>query len=536
VASESQPSVSILVAARNAERDLPILLAALERQTTEDFEVLLSDDASTDRTEAIAQASPLVDVESFDRHRGYPAALNAAARRARGQWLALTDADCRPADDWVERGLKAAADLGRDAILAGHIEMPLGPSPNLAMLVDAVSYLDQEQYAADGLAAGANLWSPRSLWQRLGGFSEDLGIYGGIDTDYCMRAGEIGCPLVYIPDAIVQHPPRKRVRDVVRKSFGLGRDTALLAERHHLKSVAAGWRAMLPQTKFEPTPRLRSQGIELSRARRAQLLAAIYLARHLPAVAGELKSAGIDRRLVHRARALLWQTRLRLRRRPITAHGVKVPIGPHLTQDLRMRLSAETYEADEAKAIAERLEPDDVVVELGGGLGLTSALCAQRISPSDVHVYEANPSMRGPIEGLYRVNHVAPDLHMYALAPTEGTMVLHLTEDFRASSAREPSAPITSTITVEVRDFEREIGGYKRRPNFLIVDIEGGEFDLLRAVPLNGFDKILCEVHGDVLGEERVRDLADHLRDQGFERDADVSTSEVWYLNRGPRR
>jgi hypothetical protein len=38
-------------------------------------------------------------------------------------------------------------------IIAGQIEMPLGPSPNLAMLVDAVSYLDQERYAAQGLAA-----------------------------------------------------------------------------------------------------------------------------------------------------------------------------------------------------------------------------------------------------------------------------------------------------------------------------------------------------------------------------------------------
>jgi glycosyltransferase involved in cell wall biosynthesis len=287
VAAESRPSVSVLVAARNAERDLPKLLACLERQTVADFEVLLTDDASTDRTASIARESPAVGAESFTVHRGYPAALNAAAQRARGEWFALTDADCRPAPDWVEQGLRAATEAGDDVILAGHIEMPLGPSPNLAMLVDAVSYLDQERYAAQGLAAGANFWCPRSLWERLGGVSEQLGTYGSIDTDFCLRATELGYKVTYAPDAVVEHPPRKSMRDVVKKSFRLGRNRALLINHRRVGSVvAAGWRTMIPQTKLEPG-RLSDQGIDLSKPRRAQLLAALYLARHLPTVAGE---------------------------------------------------------------------------------------------------------------------------------------------------------------------------------------------------------------------------------------------------------
>lgn len=285
---KSGPALSVLVAARNAERDIGDLISCLERQTIDDFEVLLTDDASTDRTAAIARESPLFDVESFDVHRGYPAALNTAARRATGEWLALTDADCRPAPDWVEQGMRAAEDAEGEVILAGHIEMPLGTSPNLAMLVDAVSYLDQERYAADGLAAGANLWTPRAVWERLGGFTEGFGTYGGLDTDYCVRAKELGVSVVYARKVVVEHPPRRRIRDVARKSFHLGRDRALVSGGKPEESLlAGGWRSMLPQRRFEPPERLRSQGIELPTARRAQLLAAIYFTRHLPAVAGE---------------------------------------------------------------------------------------------------------------------------------------------------------------------------------------------------------------------------------------------------------
>ena len=284
---ESAPAVSVLVAARNAERDLPDLIASLERQTVDDFEVLLLDDASTDRTAAIARESPLVQVESFTEHGGYPAGLNAAARRASGEWLALTDADCRPAEGWIEQGLKAVGENDGGVIIAGQIEMPLGVSPNVAMLVDAVSYLDQKRYAAEGLAAGANLWTPRALWERLGGFAEGLGTYGGLDTDYCRRAAELGATVVYAPDVVVEHPPRRRMRDVARKSFRLGRDRTMVGDDREGSVLTAGWRSMLPQTRFEPPERLRSQGIELSRSRRAQLLAAIYLARHLPTVAGE---------------------------------------------------------------------------------------------------------------------------------------------------------------------------------------------------------------------------------------------------------
>lgn len=63
-------------------------------------EVVVVNDGSRDRTEALALAFPEVTVLGFDRNRGYGAALQSGFAHARGGLLAFLDADgtCDPAD------------------------------------------------------------------------------------------------------------------------------------------------------------------------------------------------------------------------------------------------------------------------------------------------------------------------------------------------------------------------------------------------------------------------------------------------------
>jgi hypothetical protein len=81
------------------------------------------------------------------------------------------------------------------------------------------------------------------------------------------------------------------MRDVARKSFRLGRDRIMVGDRREGSVLSGGWPPMLPHTRFEPPERLRSQGIELSRSRCVQLLAAIYLGRHLPPTVADERRA-----------------------------------------------------------------------------------------------------------------------------------------------------------------------------------------------------------------------------------------------------
>ncbi|MBI2192283.1 MAG: glycosyltransferase [Planctomycetes bacterium] len=95
------PRVSILVPARNEEEILETSLRSLLALDYPDFEVLLVNDHSTDRTGEIARRIAAEDnrlrvIEAADLPPGWvgkPWALHQAAQAARGDWLLMTDAD-----------------------------------------------------------------------------------------------------------------------------------------------------------------------------------------------------------------------------------------------------------------------------------------------------------------------------------------------------------------------------------------------------------------------------------------------------------
>jgi glycosyltransferase involved in cell wall biosynthesis len=85
------------VPARNEEASLEACLDSLVSQTTIDFEIIVVDDGSTDRTRAIAESIPGVKVIEPgplpDGWTGKNNAVAAGAREACGEWLLFTDAD-----------------------------------------------------------------------------------------------------------------------------------------------------------------------------------------------------------------------------------------------------------------------------------------------------------------------------------------------------------------------------------------------------------------------------------------------------------
>lgn len=95
--------ISVIVPCRNEERHVAQCLEALlgQRFPAGEYEILLADNMSTDRTVEIAGRYPGVKVIREEKLSSY-AARNAAAREARGRILAFTDADCEADPDWLE--------------------------------------------------------------------------------------------------------------------------------------------------------------------------------------------------------------------------------------------------------------------------------------------------------------------------------------------------------------------------------------------------------------------------------------------------
>jgi glycosyltransferase involved in cell wall biosynthesis len=159
--------LSFIVPAYNEERLLEATLAALHtvgRALGGHYELVVVDDASTDRTPSIAQrhGALLVSVA----HRQIAATRNSGARAASGEWLFFVDADTI-VNEAVVRSAVAALRAGAVGGGAG-IEMD-GVVPFYARMLMPVLV---RSFRTAGWATGCFLFCTRSAFLAAGGFDE----------------------------------------------------------------------------------------------------------------------------------------------------------------------------------------------------------------------------------------------------------------------------------------------------------------------------------------------------------------------------
>lgn len=94
------PKVSVIIPAYNVDRFIGRAIESLQNQTLRDFELLVVDDGSTDRTGQVADKLAERDIRIeviHTKNQGAAAARNTALDRATGEFVHFVDAD-----DWVE--------------------------------------------------------------------------------------------------------------------------------------------------------------------------------------------------------------------------------------------------------------------------------------------------------------------------------------------------------------------------------------------------------------------------------------------------
>jgi cellulose synthase/poly-beta-1,6-N-acetylglucosamine synthase-like glycosyltransferase len=115
ILDSSELFVSVIIAARNEETNLPNCLESAANQTypTSQYEIIVVNDGSTDRTEAVCQNFiqrypfiKLVHVQEDAYLRGKANALAQGIDTAKGEIILITDADCTVLPTWVEQTAK----------------------------------------------------------------------------------------------------------------------------------------------------------------------------------------------------------------------------------------------------------------------------------------------------------------------------------------------------------------------------------------------------------------------------------------------
>ena len=172
--SATWPRVSVVVCAYNAADTLEDCLVSLERLTYPDFEIILVNDGSRDRTSEIGHAHPRVRVIDIP-NGGLSAARNVGLAEATGEIVAYTDADTRVDRDWLTFLVQPF--LHSDVVGSGGPNVVPADDPPMAQCIARAPGGPTHVLLDDRIAEhvpGCNMAFRREALLAIGGFNPDL--------------------------------------------------------------------------------------------------------------------------------------------------------------------------------------------------------------------------------------------------------------------------------------------------------------------------------------------------------------------------
>lgn len=183
-------SVSVIIPAYDAATLVGRAIDSALGQTVQPLEILVIDDGSRDRTAEVVAAYP-PPVRLLRKPNGGPAsARNLGARSARGQWLAMLDAD----DWWAPQKLERQLALDTSA----DIGIIHGPASNSRPEVPAELTFDD--LWAHNWIINSSVLLRRSVFEATGGFNEDRRLISLEDYNLWLRICAAGWRIVACKD------------------------------------------------------------------------------------------------------------------------------------------------------------------------------------------------------------------------------------------------------------------------------------------------------------------------------------------------
>jgi glycosyltransferase involved in cell wall biosynthesis len=197
----------VIIPAYNAAEDLPETLRSLEAQTSDDWEAVICDDASTDDTADVARSfGERFRVVRNEINMGPAGARNHALREATGELIALLDADDLWLSEYLEEQVSFydAAEAERPGVgIVTCDARIMGPDGIAAQTFRDSMPFPEHMTVAKLLVENSIYGSfvvPRAIAEQVGGFS--LECFGTEDHDLCVKVMERGYRAVSNPKAL----------------------------------------------------------------------------------------------------------------------------------------------------------------------------------------------------------------------------------------------------------------------------------------------------------------------------------------------
>ncbi|MDP2947540.1 MAG: glycosyltransferase [Nanoarchaeota archaeon] len=198
----AKPMVSIIIRTKNEERWIGKCLSVVFNQDFKDFEVILVDSGSQDRTIEKAKQFPVKVVNYDDKEFKPGKAINEGIKVSTGNYIAILSGHCIPTNNQWLSNLVREIEVPEVAGVYGKQEpLPFSSDLDKRDLL-TVFGLDRKIQTKDTFFHNANSLIKKSVWQEISFDEEVLHIE---DRIWAKEVLKRGYKIVYTPEASVYH-------------------------------------------------------------------------------------------------------------------------------------------------------------------------------------------------------------------------------------------------------------------------------------------------------------------------------------------
>lgn len=179
--------VSVIIPTLNEEKFLPRLLESIKKQDFRDYEIIVSDGGSSDKTRQIAEEGGCVFIEDKEHH--HPSwQRNNGAKIAKGDTLLFLDADSVLQTGFLD---KVIAEFNSRQLVGAGFYFTFNPNSFSYNIFSGLANLFcfLRQYFSPA-SVGAGILSRRTAHEAINGF--DVEVLLAEDYDYCDRLARQG--------------------------------------------------------------------------------------------------------------------------------------------------------------------------------------------------------------------------------------------------------------------------------------------------------------------------------------------------------
>lgn len=207
-----------------------------------------------------------------------------------------------------------------------------------------------------------------------------------------------------------------------------------------------------------------------------------------------------------------------------------------VSQVIQTKIVDGRYEKHEARTIPKLMEGNEILLELGAGVGVISTLAWLSGKVKEVHCFEADPRLIGLIKETHTQNGVKGFVYNEILSSSPeqiaaGKMDFHIREDFYGNSTTTAvGRAVKETVEVPVTSLQDAL--QRIAPTVIACDIEGGELGLFDEVEMTSVRTIMLETHQTVLKGHGMRQVFHEMHKADFHYDERYSSGSVSVFSR----